>query len=137
MGDLAAAESSGLTALEEIDEGAFNYGAVLESLGEVARRSGDDDLARERFVGALRAFARLRDAGGVADCLDGLGRIAAATGDLERAGRLLADARRLREDSGRVATRSDVPVPEIPGDVDGTELVTLDQAVEYALSSID
>jgi tetratricopeptide (TPR) repeat protein len=137
VGDLSAAEASGLAALEGIDEGAFNYGAVLETLGEVARRSGDDEVARERFLGALRAFARLRDAGGVADCLDGLGRMAADAGDLERAGGLIGAARRLRDDSGRVPSRSDLPIPEVPVHLERDEIVTLDQAVEYGLASID
>ena len=137
VGDLSAAEVSGLAALGGLDEGAYNHATVLECLGEIARRSGDDVTARDRFGGALRAFARLRDAGGVADCLDGLGRIAADAGDLEHAGRLISAARRLREDSERLAIRTDVPVPEVPCDVEGTELATLDQAVEYALASID
>ena len=137
VGDLPAAEASGLAALEGIDEGAFNYATALECLGEVARRSGDDVTAHDRFVGGLRAFSRLRDAGGVADCLDGIGRIAVEAGDLERAGRLIGAARRLRDDSGRVAIRSDVPAPEVPGDLEREELVTLDQAVAYGLASID
>jgi predicted ATPase len=137
VGDLSSAEASGFAALEGLDEGAFNYATVLECLGEIARRSGDDVTARDRFGGALRAFARLRDAGGVADCLDGLGRIAADAGDLDRAGRLIGSARRLREDSGRLAIRSDLPVPEVPVDVAADDVVTLDQAVEYGLASID
>jgi predicted ATPase len=137
VGDLSAAEVSGLAALGGLDEGAYNHATVLECLGEIARRSGDDVTARDRFGGALRAFARLRDAGGVADCLDGLGRIAADAGDLERAGRLIGAARRLREDSGRLAIRTDVAVPEVPVDLQGDEVVTLDQAVEYGLASID
>jgi predicted ATPase len=136
-GDLPAAEVSGLAALRGLDEGAYNHATVLECLGEIARRSGDRVTAYDRFVGALRAFAGLRDAGGVADCLDGLGRIAADAGDLERAGRLIGAARRLREDSGRLAIRTDVPVPQVPVDLERDELVTLDQAVEYGLASID
>jgi hypothetical protein len=43
----------------------------------------------------------------------------------------------LREDSGRVAIRSDVPVPDVSDDLETNDVVTLDQAVEYGLASID
>jgi hypothetical protein len=72
---------------------------VWRSLGESARRSGDEARAGGCFRDALRSFAALGD-GGVADCLDGLSRLAAAR-DTGRAGRLRGAAQQLREARGR------------------------------------
>ena len=88
-GDVASAESHSLAALGGLAEGAFNHATTLELLGEAARRAGDVERARGRFADALRAFAALNDGGGIADSLDGLGRVAATAGDATRAGRLL------------------------------------------------
>ncbi|HSL64855.1 MAG TPA: adenylate/guanylate cyclase domain-containing protein [Gaiellaceae bacterium] len=133
-GDLAAAEAHGLAAVAELQEGAFNHACGLEILGETARRAGDAARARDRFRAALRAFAALADAGGVADCLDGLARLAAAVGDGERAGRLRGAAERLRETRGRRPIRADVPFPDVPGGARAAGgALTLEQAVEEAL----
>jgi hypothetical protein len=134
VGDLPAAESHGLAALAQLEEGAFNHATCLELLGEAARRAGDDATARSRFEEALQYFAELRDGGGIADCLDGLSRLAEATGDSERTGRLLGAAQRLRETSGRRPIRADLPLPGAPGSAleEGRGL-TLDEAVDYAL----
>jgi len=132
-GDLRSAESSGLAALADLEEGAFNHACGLEILGETARRSGDAALARDRFCDALRSFAALGDGGGVADCLDGLSRLAAG----ERAGRLRGAAQRLRETRGRRPIRADVPLPDVPESaLDEGRAMTLDEAVDYALSSM-
>jgi predicted ATPase/class 3 adenylate cyclase len=134
LGDLRSAESNGLAALEGLEEGAFNHACVLEILGETARRSGDEALACSRFTYALRSFAHLRDGGGVADCLDGLSRLAGAAGDHERAGRLQGAAAGLREARGRRPIRADVPLPDVPDSArDKGRAVAFDEAVEYAL----
>jgi predicted ATPase/class 3 adenylate cyclase len=133
-GDLEAAESNGLAALERFDAGSFNHACGLEILGETARRAGGDARARDRFDGALRSFSELSDGGGIADCLDGLGRLAAAAGDGERAGRLFGAAERLRETRGRRPVRSDVPLPEVPGSArEHGRAMGVDEAVEEAL----
>ena len=138
VGDLASAKSYGLAALAGLEEGAFNHACGLEILGETARRSGDDAAARDSFSSALRSFAELRDGGGVADCLDGLSRLAADAGDGVRAGRLLGAAERLRETRGRRPARTDVPLPDV-SDVarESGRALTFDEAVELARASID
>jgi len=136
VGDLDSAESHGLAALADLEEGAFNHATALELLGEAARRSGDETRARKRFEEALRSFAALRDAGGAADCLDGLARLAAAAGDLARAGQLCGAAQHMREVSGRIPTRSEVPLPDAPDSARARGgALTFDEAVAYALSS--
>ncbi len=133
-GDLEAAESNALAALERFDAGSFNHACGLEILGETARRAGEDARARDRFGGALRSFAELSDGGGIADCLDGLGRLAVAAGDGARAGRFFGAAERLRETRGRRPVRSDVPLPEVPGSArEYGRAMGVDEAVEEAL----
>jgi predicted ATPase/class 3 adenylate cyclase len=137
-GDLDAAELNGLAALADLEEGAFNHATVLELLGETARRSGDEGSARDRFESALREFAELRDAGGVADCLDGLGWLATDAGRLERAGRLVGAAQHLRETWRRIPIRSDVRLPDTPEAARARGgAMTFDEAVEHALGSVD
>ena len=135
LGDLAEAETRGLAALAELDEGAFNHACGLEILGETARRAGHAALAGERFAGGLRAFAAIRDRGGAADCLDGLSRIAATSGDAQRAGVLRGAALELRAMGHRTPVRADVAFPDVPEPAlaRGGEL-SFEEAVEYALS---
>ena len=133
-GDLRSAETNGLAALAGLEEGAFNHATCLELLGETARRSGNDALADDRFRDALQSFAELSDGGGVADCLDGLSRLALAAGESERAGRLRGAAERLRETRGRREIRADLPFPDVPDSArDEGRALTFEQAVEYAL----
>jgi tetratricopeptide (TPR) repeat protein len=135
LGDLAGAEARGRAALAELDEGAFNHACGLEILGETARRAGDLELARDRFEAALRTFAAIRDPGCAADCLDGLSRLAAASGDGERAGTLRGAAFELRQTGQRTAVRTDVPFPEVPeGALARGRGLTFDEAVAYTLS---
>ena len=134
-GDLAQAAAHARTALAGFDEGSFNHACGLEILGEIARRAGDDGEARARFEEALRWFAALGDGGGVADSLDGLARLS-ATGDPERAGRLLGAAERLRESRGRRPARADVPPPDVPADArEEGRALDFDEAVAYALAA--
>jgi len=137
-GDLGSAESRGLAALAELEPGAFNHACVLELLGEAARRAGDEAGAQDRFSEALRSFATLADGGGIADSLEGLSRLAAASGDGERAGRLLGAAQRLRETRGRRPIRTDLPVAAVPdAALAAGRALTLEEAVDYALRSND
>jgi predicted ATPase/class 3 adenylate cyclase len=128
-GDLDEAASKGLVALAGLGEGSYNHACALEVLGETARRGGDHEAARERFVRGLTEFGAIGDAGGVADCLDGLARIAV---DPQRAGRLHGAAKQLRTSRGRRPIRSDVALPDLADT--GPEL-TLDEAVAYALAA--
>jgi hypothetical protein len=125
----------GVAALAALGLGSFNHATTLELLGETARRSGDAARARDRFRQALQAFVDLGDGGGIADCLDGLSRLAAADGDRERAGRLGGAAERLRETRGRRPIRADVPLPEVSESAwDEGRALAVDEAVEHALS---
>jgi predicted ATPase len=134
VGDLPSAESRGLEALAGLEEGSFNHACALEILGETARRAGREALARERFGQGLHSFARLNDGGGIADCLDGLARLAATAGDDERAGVLLGAAERLRELRGRRPIRTDLPPPSAPTAArEEGRLLTVEDGVDYAL----
>ena len=85
-GDLESAEAHALVSLGGFEEGELNHAATLEILGEVALRSGDHAKAHRLFSDAARSYSDLADGGGIADCLDGLSRLAAKAGDLVRAG---------------------------------------------------
>ena len=136
VGDLSAAEASGLEALAGLEVGAFNHACGLEILGETARRAGEEALARDRFSQGLRSFATLNDGGGIADCLDGLARLAEAAGEGERAGRLVGAAERARETRGRRPIRTDLPLPDVPAPArDEGRALTVEDAVDYALRS--
>jgi predicted ATPase/class 3 adenylate cyclase len=130
-GDLAESQSKGLAALAGLEEGSYNHACTLELLGEAARRAGDTTCAEERFAEGLMEFAAIGDGGGVADCLDGLARLAVDV-DTERAGRLHGAAEGIREAQGRRPIRIDVPFPDVP---DTGRDLTLDEAVAYALSA--
>jgi tetratricopeptide (TPR) repeat protein len=137
IGDLHSAEAHGFAALADLEEGAFNHATALELLAESARRSGDRRRAREQFQEALRSFAALKDAGGAADCLDGLGRLAAEGGHLERAGRLFGAAQHMRDVRGRIPIRSDLPLPDVPEGAHARGgAMTFAEAVEYGLTPI-
>ncbi len=134
-GDLAAAESNGLVALSGFEEGAFNHACCLELLGEIARRGGDPARAADCFLESLRSYVGLGDGGGIADCFEGLSRLAAAAADGERAGRLAGAAEGLRVARGRRPIRADLPPPEVAAGAreDGRAL-SLDDALAYALT---
>jgi hypothetical protein len=132
-GNLALAAENAQAALGSYGEGAFNHACALEQLGEISRRSGDEALAREQFADGLRSFARIGDGGGIADCLEGLARLAAASGDAERAGRLAGAADRIRDTRRRPPIRPGV----ITGVADAARAegrkLTMEEAVAYAL----
>ena len=81
----------------------------------------------------LWSFAAIGDGGGMADCLDGLARLAVATGD-DRAGRLHGAAERLRETRGRRPIRADLPLPGVPdAALAEGRAMTPEEAVDEAL----
>lgn len=134
LGNLDSAESRGWEALTGLAAASFNHACALEILGETARRAGDAELGGDRFREGLREFVALGDGGGIADCLEGLARLAADAGEGTRAGRLLGAADTLRETRGRRPIRADEPPPEAPEAAreEGRGL-SLDEAVDYAL----
>jgi hypothetical protein len=119
-GDLPSAESNGLAALADLEEGAFNHACVLELLGETARRSGDGARAYDRFCDALRSFAALGDGGGIAavSTASPAWRRLPATADARDVSAARLNA--LRETRGRRPIRSDVPLPSVPDSLHGT-----------------
>ena len=134
-GDLDTADAQALAALEGLDEGSFNHACGLEIRGETARRAGDAAHAEALFRQSLSSFAALGDAGGIADCLDGLARLAAAAGDPSSAGRLVGAAEALRARRGRRPARTDVPIPDVPRAArDEGAALGLDDAVDHALT---
>ena len=133
-GDFDAAERHGSQALSHFEQGAFNHACALELLGETARRAGTDGRALARFAEGLRSFSTIGDGGGMADCLDGFARLAAANGDEWWAGRLCGAAERLRETRGRRPIRADLRPPVVPdAALAEGRAMTLEDAVEDAL----
>ena len=140
-GDLTRASTLLDEALERFREEAPdgpNTGYALESLGEVERRRGDDERASSRFAEGLRLFARMDDESGAVECLEGMACVATGRGEHERAARLSGAAEALRERSALARMRPERPVADHvePGWSEGRAM-TLDDAVEYALESID
>jgi predicted ATPase/class 3 adenylate cyclase len=134
-GDLDAAERHIRPAIDGFAPGAFNYACALEIAGETARRAGEPTRAAECFRDALRVFAQIGDAGGIADCLQGLARIAAAAGDTARAGRLDGSALGLRESHGRRPIRADLPDLDVPAAArEEGRALTREEAVEHGLA---
>jgi tetratricopeptide (TPR) repeat protein len=134
-GELGSAAAHADEALTAFRPGAYNHACALELLGEIARRSGDEASADASFGDALRAFVELGDGGGIADCLDGFSRLAAAAGDRDRVGRLAGAAQRLRETRGRRPTRTDAELPAAPESARAEgRAMTLEEAVEDAPS---
>jgi predicted ATPase/DNA-binding CsgD family transcriptional regulator len=74
--------------------------ASQKNLAQLAMQGGDLGQARRLFVDSLRVRTQLRDALGVAECLDGLAGVAHATGRSTHAVSLLAAAHTRRASSG-------------------------------------
>jgi predicted ATPase/transcriptional regulator with XRE-family HTH domain len=65
--------------------------------GHLALLRGDKARASELFCQSARRFMDVNDEGGIAEALEGLAAVSAATGSMERAARLLGAARHARE----------------------------------------
>ena len=137
-GDLGGAKSL-LTQLAAEWKGRHDYNHAYSSmlLGEIAEREGQGAEARERFRTALRGFADLRDVRATIDCLVHLARLDVAEGRLVRAGRLVGAAGSLRERLAQTADTIEVDVELSADDLERGASMSFDEAVEYALASID
>lgn len=110
VGSVEDARQAHREALTGFEEASLDSGVAytLARLGLTAEIAGAWEEAAEHHQGALRAAA---DAGAVIElipALEGLARVAAAADEMERAARLLAGARSLRNRSGLAA----LPVEE-------------------------
>lgn len=75
--------------------------AMAESLfGHVEQASGNRDAARERFTHSIQLFETMSCAWGTGHALLGMAGIALATGDIDRAERVLAEATSVLRHSG-------------------------------------
>jgi hypothetical protein len=130
--------SHAAVALEGHEAGAFNHACALEALGEIARRGGNPAGSEAFFREGLLTFAALGAGGAAADCLDGMAQLAYADVELERVGCLRGAADTLRREWGWRRARSDVALPV--GDDSAYArgaVMTLEEAVRYALASLD
>jgi tetratricopeptide (TPR) repeat protein len=112
----------------------FNYGASLSLLAEIARRSGDRPGAVAHLSDALRVLVKLDDEIGVARTLDDFAVLSAEEGDLDRAGRLFGAATRFGAFADHPSEMEPQTAEALPADaVEAGQMLTLDQAVNYAL----
>jgi ATP/maltotriose-dependent transcriptional regulator MalT len=111
-----------------------NYVATLESLAEVARREGDVERATALLAEALPRAVALGGAF-VGDVLAELAVVLSDRGQTDVAGTLWAAADALLDGSRPWRVRSE---PDAPAEAKAAgAAMTLDEAVQYALSSID
>ena len=82
--------------------------ASLHNLGYIALSLGERDKARALFVEALDLQVGMKNKGGIAECVAGLGAVAAVDGEAEKAARLLAFADTVRASEGIVVARREV-----------------------------
>jgi predicted ATPase len=140
-GDIDRAEQLSEEALErsmDVDPRSAHTGWALGVVGDVRRLRNDPQRAGHAYRASLQIMHALGNALGAADCLDDLAAIALARDDPERAGRLVGAAETLRlEASGSNARPEALPI-EVPERAreEGAAL-TFDEAVEYALASLD
>jgi len=140
-GDLEQAQRLAEQAVErsfETDPSGAHAGWSLGSLGRIRGLRGDLHGSEEAYAGSLRIMHALRNALGVADCLERLARVSLARGHRERAGRLTGAAAALRLEAGIPDGPDESLLADVPESarVEGAAL-GFDEAVEYALASID
>jgi hypothetical protein len=112
-----------------------NYVATLESLAEVARREGDAERAIALLAEALPRAVALGDRAFVGDVLAELAVVVSERGESDVAGTLWGAANALLEGARPWRVRSE---PDAPAEAKGAgAAMTLDEAVGYALRSID
>jgi tetratricopeptide (TPR) repeat protein len=141
QGDYAAARASYLESLALCRElGQMDSVAVtLGSLGRVAFHQKDYPAAQRFYAESLKIYAEIPDEQGVAQCLLHLADLAVASGEMERAARLLGAAA-ARSASGQ---ESSPPVTAVVRAALGNSVfaaawaagqaMALKQAVEYAV----
>jgi tetratricopeptide (TPR) repeat protein len=119
------------------------------NLGHVYYRRGDYVQAAEVFRKGLLLFRELGDKLSIVECVTGLAAVAVGTGQAERAARLfgaseaaldamgttLDPADQMEYDHNVRLTRSKLPAPAFSEHWDRGRTMTLDQAIDYALSS--
>jgi len=120
------------------DPGATNTAGYAIELAEVLRLRGDTDEAVRFCIEAMLIWQKLRAQDAVAECLDVLAALAASSGDPERAGRLVGAAKSLREEWQVDPLRPEIIPRDVPdaAKAEGAAM-TLDEAVDYALSGFD
>jgi ATP/maltotriose-dependent transcriptional regulator MalT len=112
--------------------------SLVRTLGVVALRRGDFDAACEAFDESLRHAAQHRDEPQVVACIEVIASLVSARGDSELASGLAGWAEQAREAAGFARSRPELPLPEHeePAWSEGRAM-SLDDAVEYALASLD
>ncbi|MCT2594450.1 tetratricopeptide repeat protein [Streptomyces sp. N2-109] len=101
-GQTSRAESvSEAARLSAVAQGSLRGEArALRSLGEVARRQSDTDLAQHRYAASLDLFRQLADPVGQGGCLWALSQVASVQGWYEEASEQLVEALALYRDIG-------------------------------------
>jgi predicted ATPase/Tfp pilus assembly protein PilF len=103
----------------------YDLAQVLLDAGTAALRQGDAQQARSLLVESLRLWCDIGAPAGIARALAGLGGVAAARGQAERAGKLYSAAQVLLPPSGRLT--SDASGPDLDHSV-ATARAALDTA---------
>jgi predicted ATPase/class 3 adenylate cyclase len=140
-GDYARAQAlleEGLECYKQEAPESEHVPSLLETLGEVARRDGDEPAAMRAFADALRFNVRIGEESQLPEPLEGMAAVWATRGDLERAARLAGAAERIRERSALVRLRLERPLPDRvePACTEGRAMST-EEAVEYALRDVE
>jgi hypothetical protein len=138
--DLVGAQESFEEAVQLLRAGApesVNLPFAVEGVGEVLRRRGELGAALEAFQESLRLIRKIGDPAFVSP-LEAVAGVLAAFGMSERGARLAGAAERFREESGfRTSIHGRPHLERVePAWSEGREM-TIDQAIEYALRSID
>jgi tetratricopeptide (TPR) repeat protein len=129
----------GLTEVE------FHVARIDHALGEVALDEHDLQQALNLYRKSLATFAgRTRNERDIAYCLAGVGAVAAAEGQVTRAGRLAGAVERICESRGvplwmpSLSYKRLLDATSITSeDIEAGRAMTLDEAVAYALDSDD
>jgi len=111
QGDLQAAKSIGEESLRLHREtgNELSEAVTLHNLGHTTLRMGDHREAMVQFNESLNLFQKLEYARGITLCLIGFAGVATSAGQVERAAKLLASAKKSLEDSN-------APLPLGPAD---------------------
>jgi tetratricopeptide (TPR) repeat protein len=140
-GDLERAARSIETAAAEYRNSGFhvNYSSALVSLGEIACQRRDFDAAVAYLIEALAVQSRLGDQVGIGESLRSLALVARDQGRPVRAGRLWSAGTAILDSLGvQPSAQREAAKLEWHADAVGEgAAMSVEEAVEYALSSID